>query len=57
MPNYKDMYYKMFNAMTDAIEILKKAQLEAEEEYINSSEKEDKKILELKIHQKKAVKK
>ena len=57
MPNYKDMYYKMFNAMTDAIEILKKAQLEAEEEYINSSEREDKKILELKIHQKKAVKK
>ena len=53
MPNYKDMYYKMFNATTDAIEILKKAQLEAEEEYINSSEKEDKKIIELKSQPKK----
>ena len=52
MPNYKDMYYKMFNAITDAIEILKNAQFEAEEEYINSSEKENQKIIELKIPQK-----
>lgn len=29
------MYLKMFNATTDAIEILKKAQAEAEEMYIS----------------------
>jgi len=49
MPDYKTMYYKMFNAVTDSIEILKQAQLEAEEMYIESSEKDDSKITELKI--------
>ena len=37
MPDYKKMYHKLFNAMTDAIEIMKQAQIEAEEIYINSS--------------------
>ena len=34
------MYHKLFNAMTDAIEIMKQAQIEAEEIYINSSEQD-----------------
>ncbi len=41
MPNYKKMYFKLFNDVTDAIELLKKAQIDAEEEYINSSEEEE----------------
>lgn len=31
MPDYKAMYYHLFNAMTDAIELLQNAQLETEE--------------------------
>ena len=34
MADYKKLYFKMFNAMTDAIEKLQQAQVEAEEEYI-----------------------
>ena len=49
MPDYKTMYYKMFNAVTDSIEILKQAQLESEELYIESSEKDENKITELKV--------
>lgn len=49
MPDYKTMYYKLFNAVTDSIEILKQAQLEAEELYITSSEKDDRKVVELKL--------
>lgn len=49
MPDYKAMYYKIFNSVTDAIEILKKAQLETEEIYIDSSEKDDHKVVEFKI--------
>lgn len=49
MPDYKTMYYKLFNAVTDAVEILQQAQLEAEEIYINSSEKDEHKVVELKI--------
>ena len=40
MPDYKKMYHKLFNAMTDAIENMKQAQIEAEEIYINSSEQD-----------------
>ena len=35
MPNYEKMYKTLFNAMTDAIDILQKAQLETEQEYIS----------------------
>lgn len=49
IPDYKSMYYKLFNSVTDAIEILKKAQLETEEIYIDSSEKDDHKVVEFKI--------
>ena len=49
MPDYKTMYYKLFNAVTDAVEILQQAQIEAEERYIKSSEKDEHKIVNLKI--------
>lgn len=49
MPDYKDLYYKLFNSVTDAIESLKQAQLEAEELYITSSEKDEHKVVKLKI--------
>ena len=49
MPDYKTMYYKLFNAVTDAVEILQQAQSEAEERYIESSEKDEHKIVNLKI--------
>ncbi|MDR0838885.1 MAG: hypothetical protein LBN99_04505 [Oscillospiraceae bacterium] len=38
MPDYKAMYYALFNSVTDAIEAFKKAQLEAEEAYMNADE-------------------
>lgn len=49
MPDYKTMYYKLFNSVTDAIEILKQAQLDVEEIYIDSSEKDEHKVVEFKI--------
>ena len=38
MVDYKSMYYKMFNKITDIIEELKKLQIETEEIYIESAE-------------------
>ncbi len=49
MPDYKTMYFKLFNAVTDAVQILCKAQQEAEEIYINSSENEEERIKKLKV--------
>ena len=49
MPDYKTMYYKLFNSVTDAVEILKQAQLDVEEIYIDSSEKDEHKVVEFKI--------
>lgn len=49
MPNYKELYKKMFIAVTEATEILKNAQVECEELYINSSEEDEVKIAEFKI--------
>ncbi len=34
MPNYETMYYALFNSLTDAIEILQKAQQEGEQLFI-----------------------
>ncbi len=42
MPDYQKLYHKLFNAITDTIEDLKNIQIEAEEEYINSCEREEK---------------
>jgi len=36
MPDYEAMYKKLFNAQTDAIRILQKAQQETEEIYISA---------------------
>ena len=40
MPDYKSMYLDLFNSITDAIEILTKAQRKTEEAYINLCEDE-----------------
>ena len=49
MPDYKTMYKELFKAVTEAIDILQKAQIECEEIYINSSENDDNKIMKLKV--------
>ena len=42
MPDYKNMYLKLFNSVTDAIDILQQAQIEGEYSY---TEKDDEPIL------------
>ncbi len=44
MPDYETMYKKLFNSVTDAIEMLQEAQKKAEEKYVESSEHEESKI-------------
>ena len=39
--NYKDMYFKLFNKITDIIEELKEVQKQAEDAYINSDSNDD----------------
>lgn len=36
MPNYKKMYYILFNEITEAIELLQTVQQKAEELYVSS---------------------
>ena len=43
MTDYKTMYYKLFNAITDAVDILQQAQTDVEEIYIKTSDDEDNK--------------
>lgn len=38
MTDYKQLYSKMFNAITDTIESLKQVQIEAEEDYLKLCE-------------------
>lgn len=38
MEDYKEMYYELFNAISDAIELLQKAQQKTEEMYIENTE-------------------
>lgn len=38
MPDYKEMYFKLFNKVTDVIEELQQIQRETEELYISGSE-------------------
>jgi len=35
-PDYKSMYFSLFNSVTDAIDLLKAAQIKAEQMYIES---------------------
>ena len=38
MPDYKEMYFELFNKLTDVIEDLKNIQAEMEEKYIKESD-------------------
>lgn len=49
MPDYKTMYKQLFTAVTEAIEILKQAQIDTEEIFINTSESEENKLLQFKL--------
>ncbi|MCD7946733.1 MAG: hypothetical protein LUG13_00330 [Oscillospiraceae bacterium] len=40
MGDYKKMYYALFNAITESLEVLKKAQLTLEEIFLSSGENE-----------------
>ncbi len=51
MVNHKKLYLHLFNAITDAIEILQKAQIDAEEAYMEADEEIDEsKLKKLKVH-------
>lgn len=39
MPDYKEMYHKLFNSVTDAINTLQEAQRQTEEMYMRDGEK------------------
>ena len=39
MPDYEKLYFELFNKITDTIELLKKAQKDAEEKFISSEQK------------------
>ena len=41
MPDYKAMYFTLFNSVTDAIETLTEAQKRTEEMYMNSCENDE----------------
>ncbi len=52
MVNYKKLYFRLFNAITDAIEILQKAQIDTEEAYMDEGDDEitEQKLKKFKIH-------
>ena len=41
MPDYKEMYFELFNKITDVIEELKEIQREMEEKYVNEENIEE----------------
>jgi len=41
MTDYKSMYFRLFNSITDAVSILVEAQVECEKEYIKSTDAND----------------
>ncbi len=41
MPDYKAMYFELFNSVTEAVEILCDAQKRTEEIYLSFAEKEE----------------
>ena len=47
MDCYKEMYYKLFNSITDAIEELKEAQQEAEEMLISHESEKPENVLRI----------
>ncbi len=53
MTNYKKLYFQLFNAVTDAIDGLKQAQIDAEDAYIEDGENDEidaSKIKKFKVH-------
>ncbi len=44
MPDYKKLYFKLFNDITDVINKLKQTQIDAEEMYLRIYDEEDKKL-------------
>ncbi len=51
MPNYKKLYFKLFNQITDIIEKLKQIQIDAEDAYIEDDDEIDtSKIKKFKVH-------
>ncbi|MEA4969564.1 MAG: hypothetical protein VB051_03430 [Candidatus Pelethousia sp.] len=40
MPDYKAMYVSLFNALTDAVNILKSAQIKSEDAYLEAEQTE-----------------
>jgi len=41
MADYKEMYYQIFNKLTDIMEEIKNVQLEMEEKYMKSESEEE----------------
>ncbi|MBR5614775.1 MAG: hypothetical protein IKW64_05685 [Clostridia bacterium] len=57
MPDYKKLYFKLFNDITDVINKLKQTQIDAEEMYLRMYDEEDKKLQAKKLaHTKKKEK-
>ena len=56
MPDYERMYGKLFNAITDAVEILQQAQRETEEIYIETIEKDEHRMKNLEEMRRKNIK-
>ncbi|MPN63724.1 hypothetical protein SDC9_211490 [bioreactor metagenome] len=56
MPDYKEMYFKIFKASEQAINILVSAQRECEELYVSSQEPELR-FIELSVENNKSVEK
>jgi hypothetical protein len=50
MPNYKKLYFKLFNQITDMIEMLKQIQIDAEDAYIEDDEIDTDKIKKFIVH-------
>lgn len=44
--DYKKLYFKMFNAATDAVRILEEAQQQCEDMYIEMGEEDDKHLVQ-----------
>ncbi len=50
MPNYKKLYFQLFNDVTNAIEKLKQAQIDAEDAYIEDDEIDTSKIIKFEVN-------
>lgn len=53
MPDYKSMYFRLFNRISDAIEILQQAQIESEHTFISDDDVLPITLLDLQKHDEK----